>query len=104
MVKKAVDFDLTDAQKALRDKVSELATREIAPHAAAIDREQRFPREAVAQLGKQGALGISVPAALGGLGLDAVAASLVIEELASATTANARRRFGRDFGGLHARS
>ena len=84
-----MDFDLTDAQKALREKVSELATREIAPHAAAIDREQRFPREAVAHLGKQGALGISVPAAQGGLGLDALAASLVIEELASACASTA---------------
>ena len=84
-----MDFDLTDAQRALRDKASELAAREISPHAAAVDREQRFPREAVAHLGKLGALGISVPAAWGGLGLDAVAASLVIEELASACASTA---------------
>lgn len=89
MVKRGVDFDLTDAQKALRDKAGELAAREIAPHAASIDREQRFPREPLASLSKHGMFGISGPTAMGGLGLDAVTAALVIEEVAAACASTA---------------
>lgn len=84
-----MDFDLTDAQKALRDKAGELAAREIAPHAASIDREQRFPREPLASLSKHGMFGISGPTAMGGLGLDAVTAALVIEEVAAACASTA---------------
>jgi alkylation response protein AidB-like acyl-CoA dehydrogenase len=84
-----VDLDLTDAQKALRDQAREISLHEIAPKAAEIDRQQRFPREAVSRLAELGMLGVAVPKTWGGLGLDMVACTLMIEELASACASTA---------------
>lgn len=84
-----MDFDLTDAQKALRDQARDLAAREIAPHAAEIDRQQRFPRHAIDRLAQAGMLGVTVPKAQGGMGLDTMACTLMIEELASACASTA---------------
>lgn len=79
-----MDFDLTDAQKALRDKARDLAIREIAPGAAETDRQQRFPQEAIRRLSEAGLLGITTPTSSGGAGGDHLACALAVEELASA--------------------
>lgn len=84
-----MDLDLTDAQKILRDQARDIASREIAPRAAEIDRQQRFPRQAIDCLAKAGMLGVTVPKAWGGLGLDTLACTLMIEELASACASTA---------------
>ena len=84
-----MDLDLTDAQRALRDQAREVSLREISPHAAEIDSQQRFPRQAVLHLAKLGMLGVAMPREWGGAGLDAVAAALMIEEVASACASTA---------------
>jgi butyryl-CoA dehydrogenase len=84
-----VDLDLTDAQKALRDQARVIALREIAPKAAEVDRQQCFPRQAIDSLAKSGMLGVTVPSAWGGMGLDTLACTLMIEELASACASTA---------------
>ena len=84
-----MDLDLTEAQKTLRDQARDLAAREIAPKAAEIDRQQRFPRQAIDLLAKSGMLGVTVPSVWGGLGLDTMACALMIEELASACASTA---------------
>jgi butyryl-CoA dehydrogenase len=84
-----VDLDLTDAQKALRDQAREASVRELSPKAADIDRQQRFPREAVEGLAKLGLLGVTVPKSWGGAGLDTVACALMLEELSSACASTA---------------
>jgi butyryl-CoA dehydrogenase len=84
-----VDLDLTDSQRALRDQAREVSLREISPQAAEIDSQQRFPRQAVDGLAKLGMLGVAVPQAWGGMGLDTIASVLMIEELASACASTA---------------
>lgn len=84
-----MDFDLTDAHRALRDKARQIALREIAPAAADIDREQRFPRESVERLAQAGMLGILVPEASGGAGSDHLGCTLVVEEVAAACASTA---------------
>jgi butyryl-CoA dehydrogenase len=84
-----VDLDLTDAQKALRDQARDIASREIAPKAAEFDRQQSFPLHAIDCLANSGMLGVTVPSVWGGLGLDTLACTLVIEELASACASTA---------------
>lgn len=79
-----MDFDLTDAQKALRDKARDLAVREIALGAAEIDRQQRFPQESIRRVAESGLLGITTPTAWDGAGGDYLSCALAIEELASA--------------------
>jgi len=78
------DHELTDEQRDVRALARDFAEREIAPHAAAWDREHRFPKEVFAQLGELGLMGACVPAEHGGAGADFLAYVLVLEELARA--------------------
>ena len=66
----------------LRSRIREFAAAEIAPVAAALDAESRFPWENVRKMADLGLLGVNVPKEYGGLGLDYISYILVIEELA----------------------
>ena len=74
---------LTDEQRQIRDTLRAFAREELAPHAAAWDRDHRFPREALRQLGQLGALGIVVPERWGGAALDHVSVAVALEEIAA---------------------
>jgi alkylation response protein AidB-like acyl-CoA dehydrogenase len=79
-----VDFSLTSEQRAVQALAREVAEAEIAPHAAAWDRERRFPVELLAKLGELGLMGVCVPEELGGAGADFLSYVLVLEELSRA--------------------
>ena len=70
--------------RALRDAVREFAQSTVKAHAAAVDREHRFPREAIEGARELDLLGILVPAEYGGAGLDHLAFTICVEELARA--------------------
>ena len=74
---------LTDDHRAVQDAVRDFVQAEIAPHAAAWDREHTFPREALKGLAALGCYGVSVPAELGGAGLDTLALAVILEEIAA---------------------
>jgi butyryl-CoA dehydrogenase len=74
---------LTDEQRQIRDTLREFARAELAPHAAAWDRDHAFPREALRALGRLGALGIVVPERFGGAELDYVSLAVALEEIAA---------------------
>jgi butyryl-CoA dehydrogenase len=74
---------LTDEQRQIRDTLRAFARDELAPHAAAWDREHSFPRDALRALGDLGALGVVVPEASGGAGLDYVSLAVALEEIAA---------------------
>jgi alkylation response protein AidB-like acyl-CoA dehydrogenase len=76
--------ELSDEQREIRELARRLADEEIAPHAAAWDREHRFPREVFAALGELGLMGVCVPAEYGGAGADFLSYVLVLEELSRA--------------------
>jgi alkylation response protein AidB-like acyl-CoA dehydrogenase len=75
-------FDLPAEYKELRSSVRALAEKEIAPFAQAVDEEHRFPIEAKNVLVKNGLYAAHVPTEFGGDGADALAAVLIIEEVA----------------------
>ncbi|MEA3165696.1 MAG: hypothetical protein QOJ26_562 [Thermoplasmata archaeon] len=77
----AVQFELTDDQRAIRDMVREFATKEIRPVAAKHDREHSFPMATTRRMGELGLLGITVPEKYGGPGADYISFGLVAEEL-----------------------
>ena len=79
-----MDFQLNDEQRAIRGLAREFATQEVAPVAAELDREGRFPYEIVAKLGELGFMGMPFPQEYGGGGTDYISYALVIEELARA--------------------
>lgn len=76
-----MQFDLTDEQKLTRDTVREFAQAEVAPIAAEIDRNHRFPLETIPKLAEHGLLGIPYPQEWGGAGLDQVSYAIAVEEL-----------------------
>jgi short-chain 2-methylacyl-CoA dehydrogenase len=76
-----VNLDLTPEQQLLRDTVREFAETRVAPVAAEIDREARFPYELVAEMAELGLMGIPIPEEYGGAGADTVSYAIAIEEL-----------------------
>jgi alkylation response protein AidB-like acyl-CoA dehydrogenase len=75
---------LTDEQREVRALARRFADEVVAPRAADWDREKRFPKEVVGQLGELGLMGVCVPEELGGAGADFVSYCLVIEEISRA--------------------
>ncbi|MGW5614924.1 acyl-CoA dehydrogenase family protein [Streptomyces sp. NPDC003877] len=81
----SADFDLyrpSEEHDMLRDAVRSMAEAKIAPHAAAVDEEARFPREAHQALVANDLHAVHVPEEYGGAGADALATVIVIEEVA----------------------
>ena len=79
------DFGLGEDIDALRDTVARFASERIAPIAAEIDRDGRFPRELWPALGDLGLMGITVEESLGGAGLGYLAHVVAMEEISRAS-------------------
>jgi alkylation response protein AidB-like acyl-CoA dehydrogenase len=75
-------YQLAEEHDALREAVRSLADKEIAPFAADVDENERFPVEAQNALVKSGFNAVHVPEAYDGQGADSVATCIVIEEVA----------------------
>ena len=73
---------MSDEHVELRAVLRDLCEREIAPHAADVDERSRYPDEALKALDTAGFSSIHIPEQYGGQGGDAVAACMVIEEVA----------------------
>ncbi len=74
---------LSDEQKLIRDTARSFAQEQLAPHAAAWDRDSVFPADALKQMGELGLLGMLVPEEWDGAGADHLAYALAIEEIAA---------------------
>ncbi len=75
---------LTEEHEMLRTAAREFAQREIAPVAAAYDESGAFPLETVRKMGEMGLMGIEMPEAYGGAGMDTLAHVLTMIEIAKA--------------------
>jgi len=80
-----VNFELTEEQKMIRDMVRDFAENEIAPIAAEIDEEERFPKEIFKKMGELGLLSLPWPPKYGGAGADFVSFALAVEEISYAS-------------------
>jgi len=79
-----VSVEFSEEHEQLRAVVADFVVHEVAPHAADWDREERFPLEAVRQMGELGLFGIPFPSAYGGGDGDFTSLCIAIEEIAKA--------------------
>jgi butyryl-CoA dehydrogenase len=79
-----MDFELTDEQQLIRDAVREFAAAEVAPIAAELDRDHRFPYELLPRLADMNLMGMPYPEKEGGAGADYVSYVIAVEELSRA--------------------
>jgi alkylation response protein AidB-like acyl-CoA dehydrogenase len=77
-----VDFELSEHHALLRSNLRQFFRERVRPHARAWDEEERFPAEIVPELASMGLLGIKIPEAYGGSGLDMSAYAIAVEEAA----------------------
>ncbi len=76
-----MDLDLPAEHQLLRRTVRDFMETEVAPLVDEHERERRFPVEVVRRLGEMGWLGIPIPEAWGGAGMDTLAYAVAIEEI-----------------------
>jgi len=79
-----MDFELTDEQELIREAVREFAATEVAPIAAEVDRDHRFPAELIPKLAELNLMGMPYPEKMGGAGADYLSYIIMIEELSRA--------------------
>ncbi len=82
-----MDFRFTDDQLSIQSIARDFAQRRIAPVAAELDARGEFPLENIREMGQLGLMGIEVPEAYGGAGMDPVAYVLAMIEIAAADAA-----------------
>ncbi|MBK9407755.1 MAG: acyl-CoA dehydrogenase family protein [Gemmatimonadetes bacterium] len=74
---------LTEEQRAIQQAARDFAHAELAPHSERWDRESFFDRSIVGKLGALGFLGMLIPEAYDGLGLDTCTYLVALEEIAA---------------------
>ncbi|WP_408899643.1 acyl-CoA dehydrogenase family protein [Nocardioides sp. R1-1] len=77
-------YALSEEHQAIREAVRAICDAKVAPYAAEVDEEARYPREAAEALRAADFHAPHVPEQYGGAGADALATVLVIEEIARA--------------------
>ncbi|MBM3152950.1 MAG: acyl-CoA dehydrogenase [Chloroflexi bacterium] len=74
-------FPFSDEHKMIRDTARDFAREQIAPVAAEFDESGEFPHQTIKKMGEMGFMGIEVPEAYGGAGMDTLAYVLALEEV-----------------------
>ena len=80
-----LNFQLGEDIDALRETVRDFAQAEIAPRAAALDRDDQFPMDLWQKMGALGVLGITVGEDYGGAGMGYLAHMVAMEEISRAS-------------------
>ena len=83
-----MDFSFTDEQLMIQDVARRIAQEKIAPSAEHFDRTGEFPLENIQLLGENGLMGIEVPEAYGGAGMDPTSYVLAMIEIAAGDCAH----------------
>jgi len=76
-----MDFELNEEQKMWRQAVHDFCVQEILPVAAEMDTSAELKTELLEKMARLGLLGLNIPEAYGGAGVDAISAAIAIEEL-----------------------
>ena len=75
------NYDLSEEHQLVRRTVRDFAVERVAPVAAELDREHRFPYDLVRELAELGLMGMTIPEDYGGAGTDTLSYAIAVEEL-----------------------
>jgi len=76
-----MNFDPSPEHELIRSTVRDFAEAKVAPVAAELDREHRFPYELVTEMADLGLMGMPIPEEYGGGGTDTLSYAIAVEEL-----------------------
>ena len=82
-----MEFRLTEEQEMLRDMVRDFAENEVKPGARERDKHEQFPDDLKEKAAELGLMGVAMPDEWGGSGMDYVAYTIAVEELAKVDAA-----------------
>lgn len=82
-------YRLNNEQETIVQSIGTLADKQVAPHTSRVDRDGTFPAESIAALGAAGFMGLTVPAAFGGLGQGLRTAAAALDTLAQRCSSTA---------------
>ena len=77
-------ISLTSEHEMIRQAARDFAQKEIVPIAAEFDESGEFPAKTIRKMGEMGFMGIEVPEAYGGAGMDTLSYVLALEEICKA--------------------
>jgi 4-hydroxybutyryl-CoA dehydratase/vinylacetyl-CoA-Delta-isomerase len=73
---------LPEPYQLLKDSVASFVADKIEPIAAELDASARYPQEIIDEIGQMGLMGVAIPEKYGGAGMDYIAYSIALEEIA----------------------
>ncbi len=79
-----MDLLLKEEHHQVREMARKFADEVVAPRARGLDENEEFPADIVRQMGELGFMGLPYPEKYGGAGLDTLAYSIAVEEIARA--------------------
>jgi butyryl-CoA dehydrogenase len=79
-----MNFELNEEQQILQQSVREWADARVAPFASELDEHHRYPEDQVREMAEMGLLGMCVPEAWGGAGMDPLSYVIAMEEVSHA--------------------
>ncbi len=77
-----MDFQLSEQSRQVRERAARVAREVVAPRAAAVDREGRYPENLFQAFRDEGLLGLAFPPEYGGEGAGTLGLAIAIEEVA----------------------
>ena len=78
------NYRLTDEQRRLKQAARDFAQEELLPIATRVERAgEPLPRETLALMAERGFMGLDIPEAYGGLGLDTLTCAIILEEISA---------------------
>lgn len=82
-----MNLNFTEEQQMMRKMVRDFAKNRVAKEVERMEREDRFPKELVAEMAELGLMGIPIPEEYGGAGMDFVSYIIAIHELSKVSPA-----------------
>lgn len=84
-----MDFNFNKKQLLIKQIIEDFAVKEVKPYASDVDQIPEFPERQIKLLSKMGIMGMSIPKQYGGLELDNISQTIIMEAISKACSSTA---------------